>query len=397
MPKTLSEYNSHCPDHPPIVTALFQFLLAMAFATPLLHGGDAVVRFEASHNAMATEYTVVAYGSSREYLAAVVDEVFEEIDRLDAQMSNYKPESELSRVNRDAARQSVVVEPGLFRLIQGAVHYSEETDGAFDVTVGPLMKAWGFFRGQGRLPTKAEIAQVLKHVGYRHVMLDPASRTVRFDEDGIELDLGGIAKGYAVDRAVEILRENGVTRALVSSGTSSIYALGSPPGARAWRVTVRDPYNAKKVGSVILLRNHSVSTSANYERFFNLGGKTYGHIMDPHTGMPVEGLVSAAVLAPSTCQSDALTKPLFILGVNGMRQYLDTHPNLTAVFYVPSNSGANSEARYKTVVSRSRDYTLSDGALAKIEHSAILSSLRKNAADDRTHDRKTEEGALIHQ
>ncbi len=351
-----------------------------------------MVRYEASHNAMATEYTVVAYGSNREYLAAVVNEVFEEIDRLDAQMSNYKPESDLSHVNRDAARRSVVVEPGLFQLIQDSVRYSEETNGAFDITVGPLMKAWGFFRGQGHLPTREEIAQVLKHVGYQHVKLDPASRTVRFDEDGIELDLGGIAKGYAVDRAVKILRENGVTSALVSSGTSSIYALGAPPGARAWRVTLRGPYNAKKVGNVILLRNHSVSTSANYERFFNLGGKKYGHIMDPHTGMPVEGMLSTAVLAPSTCQSDALTKPLFILGVNGIRKYLDTHRNLTALFYVPSNS----EAGYKTVVSRSRDYTLSDGALVEIEESAVFSSHHKSTADGRSHDVEIEEGILIH-
>lgn len=233
MPKMRPGFKSYRPDQIAIVTAPFQFLLAMAFATPLLHGGDAVVRYEASHNAMATEYTVVAYGSNREYLAAVVNEVFEEIDRLDAQMSNYKPESELSRVNREAGRRSVVVEPGLFGLIQDSVRYSEETDGAFDITVGPLMKAWGFFRGQGRLPTRGEIAQVLKHVGYQHVKLDPAARTVRFDEDGIELDLGGIAKGYAVDRAVGILRANGVTSALVSSGASSIYALGSPPGARA--------------------------------------------------------------------------------------------------------------------------------------------------------------------
>src|SRR5262249_8924036 len=161
-------------------------------------------------------------------------------------------------------------------------------------------------------------------------------RTVKFDQQGIELDLGGIAKGYAVDQAVEILRENHVGSALVSSGTSSIYALGAPPGERGWKVTLRDPFEAKKVGDVVFLRNYSMSTSANYERSFRIGGKTYGHIMNPRTGMPVEDTLTTAVLAPSTRQSDALTKPAFVLGVTGMQTYLDTHANLTVMFYLPS-------------------------------------------------------------
>jgi FAD:protein FMN transferase len=391
MPKMLPEFKRRRPDQPAMATAI---LLAMSIATPLLRGSDGVVRYEASHNAMATEYTVVAYGSDREYLAEVVNEVFEEIDRLDAQLSNYKPDSELSYVNRAAADQSVVVEPGLFRLIQDSLRFSEETDGAFDITVGPLMKAWGFFRGQGRLPTRAEITQILQRVGYRHVKLDPALRTVRFNENGIELDLGGIAKGYAVDRAVEILRENGVNSALVSSGTSSIYALGSPPGARAWRVTLRDPYDGKKIGNVILLRNYSVSTSANYERFFVVRGKTYGHLMDPHTGMPVEGILTAAVLAPSACQSDALTKSLFVLGVDGIGKYLDTHRNLIAVFYVPSHTVAG----YETIIRRSPSFALSDGAWAEIEEtgSTVSASTRKSARGGPSHDQETKERILLH-
>jgi thiamine biosynthesis lipoprotein len=342
---------------------LVHLCLCLSLLGSPLAAGESPVRYEASHNAMATEYTVVAYGKDRDYLAEVVEQVFEEIDRLDEQMSNYNPESELSGINRDAFRQNVLVEPGLFQLIQDSLHYSEETGGAFDITVGPLMKAWGFFRGQGRLPAKDELAEALKHLGYGHVKLEAASRTVRFDRDGIELDLGGIAKGYAVDRAVDILRANGISSALVSSGSSSIYALGAPPGERGWKITLRDPFERKKAGDVILLRNYSISTSANYERFFNLAGKKYGHIMDPRTGIPVEGVLSAAVLAPTTCQSDALTKPLFILGVNGISRYLDSHPKLTAVFYLPANSGL----RYKRVVRRSRDYSLPDSALAEIE------------------------------
>lgn len=341
---------------------LQRFLLLALMARPLA-AGEALVRYEASHNSMATDYTVVAYGQDRDFLAEVVNEVFEEIDRLDAQLSNYKPESELSQINRNAAHESVVVEPGLFKLIQDSLRYSRETNGSFDITVGPLMKAWGFFRGQGRIPTRQELDRVLQRVGYQHVKLDSASRTVRFDEQGIDLDLGGIAKGYAVDRAVALLRENGVASALVSSGTSSIYALGAPPGDRAWKVTLRDPFDGNKVGDVIGLRNYSMSTSANYERFFKLGGKTYGHIMDPRTGMPTEGVLSVAVFAPATCQSDALTKPFFILGVNGIRKYLDKHAGLMGILYLPGHS----KTAFTRVITRSSSYRIPPVSLVDIE------------------------------
>lgn len=211
-----------------MLSALFS--LWLGFMAGPVSAADVVVRYEASHQAMGTVFTVVAYGRDQAQLAEVVNEVFEEIDSLDQQMSNYKPDSELSVINREAAQQNVLVEPRLFHLIQESLHYSEETGGAFDPTVGPLMKQWGFFRGHGRLPTEAEIAQVLKSVGYQRIKLDPERRTIRFEARGVELDLGGIAKGYAVDRAVELLRSNDITSALVSSGTSSIYALGSPPG-----------------------------------------------------------------------------------------------------------------------------------------------------------------------
>ena len=218
---------------------------------------DALVRYEASHDSMGTTFAVVAYGPDREHLAAVINEVFEEFDRLDRQMSRYRPDSELSYINRNAARSNVLVEPRLFGLICDCIRYSSETEAAFDITIGPLMKSWGFSRRRGRVPAEAERAQILKRTGYQHVKLDPAVRTVRFDENGVELDLGGIGKGYAIDQAAEILRRNAVTRALVSSGMSSIYALGAPPQERAWTITLRDPFDSEKGADVILLKNCS--------------------------------------------------------------------------------------------------------------------------------------------
>jgi thiamine biosynthesis lipoprotein len=322
---------------------------------------DLPVRYEASHSAMGTVFTVVAYGRDARFLAEVTNEAFEEIDRLDAQMSNYRPESELAGINRLAARQAVVVEPRLFQLIRDSLRSSDETGGAFDITVGPLMKAWGFFRGQGRLPSPSELRQVLKRVGSRRVKLDQARRTISFAAEGMELDLGGIAKGYAVDQGVEILRANGVTSALVSSGTSSLYALGAPPEERAWKITLRDPYDAEKVGNVVYLKNYSLSASGSYEKFFQLAGRTYCHILDPRTGRPVESMLATAVLAPHAVQSDALSTAFFVLGVEGSRKYLATHPNLAALSYQP----AGVQRDFKRVWLRSVSFILPPESLAE--------------------------------
>lgn len=312
---------------------------------------------------MGTFYTVAAYGRDADFLAEAVNEVFEEIDRLDTQMSNYKPESELSQINREAAGEYVPVDPRLFGLLQLCQRLSEETDGAFDITVGPLMKAWGFFRGQGRLPSPLEIRDVLKHVGYRHVHLNANRRTIHFDEPGIELDLGAKGKGYAVDRAVDILRENGITSALVSAGASSIYALGAPPGDRGWKITVRDPFDPNKVAETIYLKNFSLSTSGNYERFFKVGGKMYSHIMDPHTGMPVGGMLSACAFTERATDSDGLSTAFYVLGVEGTRKYLAHHPNTAAILYQP----AGADKKITRTSLQSASYHLPVDALVEIQ------------------------------
>jgi thiamine biosynthesis lipoprotein len=343
---------------------LFSLLFALlsTFVALPIPAQDEPVRYEASHDAMGTVFTIVAYGRDAKYLGEVANEIFEEIDRLDAQMSNYKPESEVSALNRQAARRAVIIEPALFALIEDSLRYSRETEGAFDITVGPLMEAWGFFRGQGRVPTTAELARVIERVGYRHVRLDSGRREVRFDREGVELDLGGIAKGYAVDRAVEILRENGVTAALVSSGTSSLYALGAPPGERGWKVNLRDPLEAGKVGDVVWLKDYSLSVSGNYEKFFTLQGRTYAHIMDPRTGRPVENMLATAVLARRTTESDALSTAFFVLGPRGSRRYLATHSDLAVIFYQPGRA----KRTFRRVMRRSTSFHVPAGSLAEI-------------------------------
>jgi thiamine biosynthesis lipoprotein len=315
---------------------------------------------------MGTVYTVVAYGRDQNFLAEVVNQVFDEIDQLDEQMSNYKPQSELSTINRDAAQRDVTVSPELFGLIQYSLRASQESGGDFDITVGPLMKLWGFFRGQGRLPGAQEIAQVQKRIGYQHVRLDAERRTIRFDVPGAELDLGGIAKGYAVDRAADIMRADGVPAALISSGGSSIYALGSPPGEHGWKVTVRDPFHEGKPADVLRLQNFALSTSGNYEKFFKINGKIYCHIMDPHTGWPVQNMLSTVSAVPTGVETEALTKIFFVGGVEKSRRYLATHPNAIGLFYQP---GSAPQTFTRTLL-RSKSFEVPPGSIAELEGSA---------------------------
>lgn len=295
-----------------------------------------LVRHEASRMSMGCAYAIVAYGHDGGALPGIVEAAFDEVDRMDRLMSHYKPESALSRLNREGAAGPVAVDPELFGLIAESLRYSRESDGAFDITVGPLMKAWGFFRGGGRVPGDDELAAVRSRVGYEHVILDAARKTVRFDRPGVELDLGGIAKGYAVDKAVELLRRRQVAAALVSAGGSTVYGLGAPPGKPAWEVAVQDPVDPDTTALTVRLNDRALSVSGSYEKSFEKDGVRYSHIMDPRTGRPVQGVLSVAVLTGDGTAGDALDDVLFVLGVSRSRAYLKRLPGTEAFFFLPS-------------------------------------------------------------
>jgi thiamine biosynthesis lipoprotein len=264
---------------------------------------------------MGTAYSIVVYGQDRFKLQAAVEAAFEEVRRLDQLLSNYRPQSEWSQVNRSAADGPVKVSKELFDLVAASIQYSRASDGAFDITVGPLMKVWGFYKGSGRFPHRAEIRGAMARVGYENVILDPEAHTVRFRRSGVELDPGGIGKGYAVDRVVEILKERGVQSGLITAGGSTIYGIGAPPNEpRGWDVTIRNPKEPEKSVEEVHLKDESMSTSGNYEKFFRIRGKVYSHIMDPRTGYPAAGMLSVSVIAPRALDSEAWTKPYFING-----------------------------------------------------------------------------------
>jgi len=284
---------------------------------------------------MACAYTIVAYAAEARALFGAVDSALDEVDRIDRLMSHYKPESPLSRLNREAADGPVVVDSELFDFVALALGYSRDSDGAFDITVGPLMKAWGFFRSGGRVPSEAELASVRARVGYRHILLDAAARTIRFDTPGVELDLGGIAKGYAVDRAVAVLRDAGVVAALVSAGGSTIHGMGAPPGDESWPVEIQDPLDPGKVALTVRLRDRAVSVSGSAEKSFEKDGVRYSHIMDPRTLRPVQGVLGVAVLSATGTDGDALDDAFFVEGVEKTRAALARLPGTEAIMFLP--------------------------------------------------------------
>jgi len=280
---------------------------------------------------MGSVYTVTVYGADRVAMEDAADSALDEARRLDSLLSNYKKDSELSLVNQQAAEHPVKVSAEFFHLLQACQNYSAQSEGAFDLTVGPLMRVWGFYKGSGHLPHRAEVQAALTKVGYRHVHLDAAAQTVSFDRSGVELDPGGIGKGYAVDRMVDVLRRKGVRTALVAGSGSSIYGMGAPPDhPQGWKIEIKNPWDVNKTAAEVYLKDMSMSTSGSYEKFFRAEGKTYAHIMDPRTGFPAQGSVSVSVIAPRTIDSEAWAKPYF---VNGRQWAAKHHPKDFRVFF----------------------------------------------------------------
>ena len=280
----------------------------------LVHPAEAQ-RLERSTDAMGATFSIVLYGSDQASMNQAIDAAFDEAHRLDDLASNYKPASEWSRINREAAVHPVAVSPELLRLLSDCLEYSHASEGSFDLTVGPLMRAWGFFGGEHHVPSPEEIHNALDLVGYQHVQLNSQDQTVRFDRSGVEIDPGGVGKGYAVDRMVEILRARGFRNALIAASGSSIYGLGNPPDEpRGWPINIADPWDHRKNAAQVFLKDTSLSTSGNYEKSFRVGGHRYSHIMDPRRGAPAENTVQVTVLAPRTIDSEVWAKPYFVQG-----------------------------------------------------------------------------------
>jgi thiamine biosynthesis lipoprotein len=256
----------------------------------------------------------------------------DEVERLEAKLSVYLDDSDLSYLNRAAARVPVTVDAELFSLLQTAASLCEATGGAFDAAAGALVKAWGFFRGPRRVPPEPQRLAALEATGMRHVELDAAAATVRFRRP-VELNLGSLGKGYAIDRALaSVRREFGLRCVLMQGGQSSFRGEGAPQGEpRGWKIAIGDPYRRGCTAATVHLRNRALGTSGGAHQFFVERGRRYAHVLDPRTGWPADRVASATAIAPTAAEADALSTAFFVLGVEATRAYCAKHPEVGAV------------------------------------------------------------------
>lgn len=307
-----------------------------------------MITLRLARHAMNTRFELLLHGESEAHLRAAGEEALAEIQRLEDRLSLFRPTSEIARLNRHAADGPVKVSPLVFALLRQAQELATATDGAFDPTIGPLMRAWGFHGGRGILPDPAVLAAARACVGMANVYFDETDFTVRFARPGVTLDLGAIGKGYAIDCAVECLREAGVTSAFVHGGTSSCHGLGTMPEGRLWTTGVFEPPSADAVKTEppriaeetllaeVALRDESLGVSAIWGRAFCAGGQMFGHVLDPRAGEPVQRAALAAVALPSATESDALSTALLVLGEPGLETLARLRPKLRALVLLPA-------------------------------------------------------------
>jgi FAD:protein FMN transferase len=304
------------------------FLSACAAPSP----GPETTLLRFARSAMATVFEVLLpWGTLDADVAA--NAVLDLIDRLESQLTVYRETSEVSRLNRLAAHAPAPVGPALFNLLALATRITAQTSGAFDVSAGPLIKSWGFFRRQGRVPSSDELAATMKTVGMSRIGLDAERRSVRYLRPGVEINLASIGKGYALDRAGEVLRkEFGFTSALLNGGNSSVLAIGNPANdSRGWSVGLRNPLVPEERLAVVRLRGRAMATSAATYQNFAYNGQKLGHLIDPRTGRPATGMRLACAFAPSAAEADALATAFYVLGPDGTRRYCETHREIGAI------------------------------------------------------------------
>jgi thiamine biosynthesis lipoprotein len=274
--------------------------------------------------------------------------------RIEAQLTVFRESSEVSYINRNAGYRAIRVEPSLWALLNRCRELNRDTDGAFDIASAALSRCWGFLRRQGRVPQSSEIDEALSVAGSDKVRFDDQAQTIRFERPGVELNFGSIGKGYALDLMSRVMRSR-VQTALLSAGSSSLLAIGA--GDRlggGWKVGIRHPSHQYRRIAVLRLRDCAVSTSGSEEQFFEYDGKRYGHIIDPRSGAPAEGVASATVIAVSAALTDALATACYVGGVELAERYCASNPGVMAIILESGASqpvilGANERCNVETL------------------------------------------------
>ena len=309
------------------LAALAGCILCLAIAPTPAHAAW----YSRTEAIMDTRIYVELWDTSPTHANAAIDAVMAEMHHVDDLMSDFKPESELSQINEHAAQRPVVVSRELYDLIKLSTHYSRITGGAFDITVESVWRLYHFRREIH--PTDAQIQALLPTVGWRQLIFDDRRHSIRFARPGMAIGLGGIAKGYVVDRSIDILKSMGIRHAVVTAGGDT-RLLGDHRG-RPWMVAIRDPWDLRKVVTMIPLANEAISTSGDYYRGFVQNGKRYDHILSPFTGHSAQLVRSASVIAPTATQTDGMSKTAFILGPQKTLALIDSMPQYDAIFICP--------------------------------------------------------------
>ena len=278
--------------------------------------------------------TVVTTDSAATWPA--VESAQAQVRLVDSLMSNWTTTSEIARINRVADSVTTTVEPRVADVIARSLAVWRGSEHTFDITVEPLVRAWGFIGGPRRVPSDEEVRAAFALVGAQDVAFDSSARTIHFGKRGMRIDLGGIAKGYAVDLAMRALRAHGVRAALVDA-SGNMMSSGHPPSSAHWRIGLRDPRDRLPYFARVWLDGDAISTSANYEQFIAKDGRSYGHILDPRTGQPADGLLAVTVVAPDATTSDAWDTPLYVLGLTGARHKALERTDVAAVLVQPGD------------------------------------------------------------
>ncbi|HYE31836.1 MAG TPA: FAD:protein FMN transferase [Methylomirabilota bacterium] len=269
---------------------------------------------------MATRFEILIEGLDDSRARAAAEEALDEIERLDRQLSAFNPSSEIFRLNTRGGGDWVRLSPNVFSLLKQARELSAATEGAFDITIGPLLRCWGFMREDAALPSDEQRERARELVGMTKLLLDEATYSARFERDGMSVDLGAIGKGHALDQAAAILREIGVNHALAHGGTSTAIAIGPRMDGMPWQIQIAQPEQlaATNARAKVELKDAALSVSAVWGKSIERDGRTYGHVLDPRTGVPVQSAQLAAVICDSATESDALSTALLTLGSSGL-------------------------------------------------------------------------------
>ncbi len=274
---------------------------------------------------------------AREHPLAI-DRALGECRAVDTLMSSFKPDSHIARVNRCAGERSLEVDTRVCDVVAAAIDMGHRTGGIFDVTVLPLLRAYGFRDNTPRVPDPEKLATLLETVDYRRLIVDVPRCEIGIETRRAQIDLGGIAKGYAVDRAAGVLRSHGITRAVIEAG-GDIFALGSPPDADGWPIGIQHPLCPDKLVACVRIRNQAIATSGNYERFVSVGNRRYGHLFDPREGCPSESALSATVIAPTSLEADALSTTAFLMGSSEGSRFLAEQKRVHGLFTSTEQDG----------------------------------------------------------